>query len=56
MVLMDSQMKDGDVSLVLKNLSSNDSGTYECRVITGRNKRAVIKVDPVRTITLQVTE
>ncbi|KAM4714394.1 sodium channel regulatory subunit beta-2-like [Anableps anableps] len=38
--LQDRQMKDGDVSLVLRNVTTDDRGTYECRLVqTERNSR-----------------
>uniref|UniRef100_A0A3Q4GH52 Ig-like domain-containing protein n=1 Tax=Neolamprologus brichardi TaxID=32507 RepID=A0A3Q4GH52_NEOBR len=55
--LQDRQMKDGDVSLILKAVTTNDAGTYECRVFqrgTHRRKRANLKNDPISTITLRV--
>ncbi|XP_078101632.1 butyrophilin-like protein 2 isoform X3 [Sander vitreus] len=57
--LVDRKLKNGDVSLILKNVSSNDNGTYECRFAPGglrREKRAIIDSEPIRTIRLQVTE
>ncbi|MEQ2252716.1 hypothetical protein ILYODFUR_024668 [Ilyodon furcidens] len=50
-------MKDGDVSLVLKNVMADDGGTYECRVYIqtrGGTKRAVLSSDPISTINLDV--
>uniref|UniRef100_A0A087X6J4 Ig-like domain-containing protein n=2 Tax=Poecilia formosa TaxID=48698 RepID=A0A087X6J4_POEFO len=35
--LLDRQMKDRDVSLVLKNLMTNDTGTYRCRIQNERS-------------------
>ncbi|CAI5660027.1 unnamed protein product [Oreochromis niloticus] len=55
--LQDRQMKDGDVSLILKDVMINDAGTYECRVFTrGTNirKRANLDGDPISIITLSV--
>uniref|UniRef100_A0A3P9AVT5 Ig-like domain-containing protein n=1 Tax=Maylandia zebra TaxID=106582 RepID=A0A3P9AVT5_9CICH len=52
--LQDRQMKDGDVSLILKNVTTADSGTYKCRVFmrgANRRKRAHLKTDPITTIT-----
>ena len=57
--LVDGELKTGDVSLILKNVSRDDSGTYECRVAkagSGRKKRAIIKTDPISIIQLQVTD
>ncbi|XP_039465606.1 sodium channel subunit beta-3-like isoform X2 [Oreochromis aureus] len=41
--LRDPEMKDGDVSLILKNVTFNDTGIYECHVAVRnavRSKRA----------------
>ncbi|XP_063324501.1 uncharacterized protein LOC134623281 [Pelmatolapia mariae] len=55
--LQDTQMKDGDVSLILKHVTTADSGTYECRVFrrrTNRRKRAHLETDPISIISLSV--
>ncbi|XP_059211366.1 uncharacterized protein LOC131989998 [Centropristis striata] len=43
--LVDRQPQDRDVSLILKNVTNNDAGTYECRVSLGasRQKKRAIK-------------
>ncbi|XP_036002786.1 butyrophilin-like protein 9 isoform X1 [Fundulus heteroclitus] len=55
--LQDRQMKDGDVSLVLENVTTNDRGTYECRVFqreANRRKRHTLTFDPIAVIFLDV--
>ncbi|CAI5660223.1 uncharacterized protein LOC116321082 [Oreochromis aureus] len=54
--LQDRQMKDGDVSLILKDVTLDDRGSYECRVETkmNRKKRANQDDDPVIIISLNV--
>ncbi|XP_005754843.1 programmed cell death 1 ligand 1-like, partial [Pundamilia nyererei] len=55
--LQDRQMKDGDVSLILKNVMINDNGTYECQVfMRGANmrKRANLVNEPISIIYLSV--
>ncbi|XP_028462206.1 CD276 antigen homolog isoform X2 [Perca flavescens] len=56
--LVDRDLKDGDVSLILKNVSSIDNGTYKCGVSphNSRRKKRGIDSEPIRTIRLQVTE
>ncbi|XP_045921483.1 coxsackievirus and adenovirus receptor homolog isoform X2 [Micropterus dolomieu] len=48
--LRDPELKDGDASVVLKNVTFNDTGTYECRIVT--NARQEIK----HLIDLKVTD
>ncbi|KAL4008519.1 hypothetical protein ACER0C_002371 [Sarotherodon galilaeus] len=43
--LKDRQITDGDVSLILKNVTTADSGTYRCRVIQrGRQHMKLISI------------
>ncbi|KAK1890320.1 Butyrophilin subfamily 2 member A1 [Dissostichus eleginoides] len=53
-------MKNGDVSVLLKNVSSDDTGTYECEVITRSNNRRKRdlgdKREFVRSVHLSVSE
>ncbi|XP_030580187.1 myelin protein zero-like protein 2 [Archocentrus centrarchus] len=51
--LLEPSMKDGDVSIVLKNVTFNDAGTYWCRIImrnTGNGDR-VFNEDRSLTVT-----
>ncbi|XP_035989293.1 uncharacterized protein LOC118561346 [Fundulus heteroclitus] len=52
----DRELKHGDVSLFLKNVTINDSGTYQCRVDgqKKRRRRAHLDTDPICTINLLV--
>ncbi|XP_047241856.1 junctional adhesion molecule B-like [Girardinichthys multiradiatus] len=50
-------VKNGDVSLVLKNVTTNDTGIYECRVAHKENdrmKRSNLDTDPISIIDLIV--
>ncbi|XP_054863398.1 putative butyrophilin subfamily 2 member A3 [Amphiprion ocellaris] len=46
--LQDKEMKDGDFSLILRNVTMEDNGTYECRVFEKG------KIDPISNIILEV--
>ncbi|XP_076737207.1 uncharacterized protein LOC143415704 [Maylandia zebra] len=48
--LQDRQMKDGDVSLILKNVTTSDNGTYMCCIIMA----GTTSCDPISIIYLHV--
>ncbi|XP_071315701.1 CD226 antigen-like [Trachinotus anak] len=56
--LEDGDMTDGNVSVILKNVTSNDTGTYECHVIpeTTHEKRSAFDTDPIKIIHLNVSQ
>lgn len=51
--LNDSHIKNGDASLILKNVTKDDAGTYECHVKDNNNRQK--KTKPVMIIKLHVT-
>ncbi|KAL3050961.1 hypothetical protein OYC64_001276 [Pagothenia borchgrevinki] len=55
--LNNPEMKNGHFTVLLKNVNTNDTGTYKCRVISlsnNRRKRSVIEF--VRSVHLSVSE
>nr|XP_014268766.2 uncharacterized protein LOC106676512 isoform X1 [Maylandia zebra] len=50
--LQDRQMKDGDVSVILKDVTINDAGTYECHIIM----RETYSWKPISIIYLRVVD
>ncbi|KAL4008132.1 hypothetical protein ACER0C_001984 [Sarotherodon galilaeus] len=54
--LQDRQMKDGDVSLILKNVTINDAGTYECRVARRKTNEEIATLNLITIITLRVVD
>uniref|UniRef100_A0A3Q2QYI3 Ig-like domain-containing protein n=1 Tax=Fundulus heteroclitus TaxID=8078 RepID=A0A3Q2QYI3_FUNHE len=50
-------VKDGNVSLVLQNVTNDDGGTYECRVFpekANKRKRAVLRTKPISVVKLEI--
>ncbi|XP_033182589.1 uncharacterized protein LOC113168678 [Anabas testudineus] len=55
--LKDTEMKDGDLSLILMNVSVSDAGTYECyckHSVMAQGKRTAIKNELISIISLKV--
>uniref|UniRef100_A0AAQ6IIQ0 Ig-like domain-containing protein n=1 Tax=Anabas testudineus TaxID=64144 RepID=A0AAQ6IIQ0_ANATE len=52
--LKDTEMKDGDASLILKNAMPVDSGTYHCYVSQGTNRKKRDTDRPISIINLTV--
>ncbi|XP_005952186.1 uncharacterized protein LOC102293579 [Haplochromis burtoni] len=53
--LKDPEMKDGDVSLILKNITFNDTGMYECHIAVRnpvRNKRVHTEISHFINLTV----
>uniref|UniRef100_A0A3Q4GIA5 Ig-like domain-containing protein n=1 Tax=Neolamprologus brichardi TaxID=32507 RepID=A0A3Q4GIA5_NEOBR len=53
--LRDPEMKDGDVSLILKKVTFNDTGMYECHVAvrkSGRSKRVHTEISHFINLTV----
>ncbi|XP_029381942.1 coxsackievirus and adenovirus receptor homolog [Echeneis naucrates] len=52
-----TDISDGDVSLILKNVTTTDSGSYQCRVVQeGTNSKKKRDTDSIRTIKLKVVQ
>lgn len=55
--LQDGEIKDGDVSLILKHVRANDTGTYHCRVVKCRQRQSLnIPTPPISSIQLTVVD
>ncbi|XP_044198078.1 uncharacterized protein LOC122974180 isoform X1 [Thunnus albacares] len=55
--LRDRQLKEGDLSLILKKVNPSDAGIYECRHKNSRTrcrKRSLIDSDPISIVELRV--
>ncbi|XP_030609613.1 sodium channel subunit beta-4-like [Archocentrus centrarchus] len=55
--LLDRQMKDRDLSVIMKDVKFADTGTYECHVIqtaTNHWKTPIMKTEPITIVKLRV--
>ncbi|CAK6984848.1 titin-like%2C partial, partial [Scomber scombrus] len=56
--LEDDEMKNGELSLILKNVNSNDGGTYVCRYVekTGRRRKRSDQMKVITSVQLKVKD
>ncbi|XP_063757022.1 coxsackievirus and adenovirus receptor homolog isoform X2 [Eleginops maclovinus] len=53
--LKDPEMKNGNISVLLKSLNTDDTGTYQCLVVpSNNNRRKRVAVELVSSIRLKV--
>lgn len=54
--LRDPEMKQGDISVVLKNVTTDDSGPYECVILMSRGGTTVEATEFIQIVQLKVED